>query len=78
MLYLCGCCCNLFMNKKIFYFFSDINNKLYITDFGASRKLELAQTTLVSQMAGSFSWSSYEDVGGTQSKYKKESDIQVS
>ncbi|CAL8264857.1 unnamed protein product [Gadus morhua 'NCC'] len=56
----------------------DINNKLYITDFGASRKLELAQTTLVSQMAGSFSWSSYEDVGGTQSKYKKESDIQVS
>ena len=56
----------------------DNSDKLYITDFGASRKLDLAQTTLVSQMAGSFSWSSYEDVGGIQCKYKKESDIQVS
>ncbi|XP_051981268.1 probable serine/threonine-protein kinase ireA [Xyrauchen texanus] len=55
----------------------DINNKLYIADFGVSRKLDLAQTTLLSQMAGSFSWSSYEDVGGMQYKYKKESDIQV-
>ncbi|XP_056121572.1 uncharacterized protein LOC130099790 [Rhinichthys klamathensis goyatoka] len=55
----------------------DINNKLYIADFGASRKLDLAQTTLLSQMAGSFSWSSFEDVGGMQYKYKKESDIQV-
>lgn len=60
-----------------FYFSTDINNKLYIADFGASRKLDLAQTTLLSQMAGSFSWSSYEDVGGMQYKYKKGSDIQV-
>ncbi len=60
------------------YFFTDINNKMYIADFGASRKLDLAQTTLLSQMAGSLSWSSYEDVGGMQYKYKKESDIQVS
>ncbi len=51
---------------------------MYIADFGASRKLDLAQTTLLSQMAGSLSWSSYEDVGGMQYKYKKESDIQVS
>lgn len=43
---------------------------MYIADFGASRKLDLAQTT--------FSWSSYEDVGGMQYKYKRESDIQVS
>lgn len=63
---------------KLFYFFTDINNKMYIADFGASRKLDLAQTTLLSQMAGSLSWSSYEDVGGMQYKYKKESDIQVS
>ncbi|XP_070403971.1 uncharacterized protein [Nothobranchius furzeri] len=28
-------------------------------------------------MAGSFSWSSYEDVGGLKYRYKKESDIQV-
>ncbi|XP_039550188.1 probable serine/threonine-protein kinase nek2 [Pimephales promelas] len=51
----------------------DINNKLYIADFGASRKLNLALTTLLAQMP----WSSYEDVGGMQYKYKKESDIQV-
>ncbi len=42
---------------------------MYIADFGASRKL--------SQMAGTLSWSSYEDVGDMQHKYKKESDIQV-
>ncbi|XP_026076500.1 serine/threonine-protein kinase Nek2-like [Carassius auratus] len=47
----------------------DINNKVYIADFGASRKLHLTQTTL--------SWLSYEDVGGVQYKYKRESDIQV-
>ncbi len=62
------------MMKKHFYFSTDINNKLYIADFGASRKLDLAQTTLFSQMAGSFSWSSYEDVGGLKYKYKKETD----
>ncbi|XP_030266833.1 uncharacterized protein LOC115578126 isoform X2 [Sparus aurata] len=45
----------------------DINNKLYITDCGASEKKDLAQTT----------WPSYEDVGGPQYKYRKESDIQV-
>jgi len=28
-------------------------------------------------MAGTLSWSSFEDVGGMQCKYKKESDIQV-
>lgn len=58
-----------------FFYFTDINNKMYIADFGASRKLDL--TTLLSQMAGSLSWSSYEDVGGMQYKYNKESDIQV-
>jgi len=58
---------------KHFYFSTDINNKLYIADFGASRKLNLALTTLLAQMP----WSSYEDVGGMQYKYKKESDIQV-
>ncbi len=56
-------------HQKCFYFFTDINNKMYIADFGASRKL--------SQTAGSLSWSSYEDVGDMQHKYKKESDIQV-
>ncbi|XP_042570824.1 serine/threonine-protein kinase OSR1-like [Cyprinus carpio] len=55
----------------------DINNKLYIADFGTSIKLDLAQITLRSQIAGSLSWSSYEDVGGMQYKYKRESDIQV-
>ncbi len=60
-----------------FFYFTDINNKMYIADFGASRKLDLAQITLLSQMAGSLSWSSYEDVGDMQYKYNKESDIQV-
>ncbi len=60
-----------------FFYFTDINNKMYIADFGESRKLDLAQITLLSQMAGSLSWSSYEDVGDMQYKYNKESDIQV-
>ncbi len=58
-----------------FFYFTDINNKMYIADFGASSKLDL--TTSLSQMAGCLSWSSYEDVGGMQYKYNKESDIQV-
>ncbi|XP_041853923.1 uncharacterized protein LOC121648062 [Melanotaenia boesemani] len=55
----------------------DISNKMYIGDFGASRKLAHAQTTVLSQMAGTLSWASYEDVEGPKGKYKKESDIQV-
>lgn len=62
----------------LFYFSTDINNKMYIADFGASRKLDLAQTTCLSQIARSLCWSTYEDVGCMQYKYRKESDIQVS
>ena len=51
------------------YFSTDINNKLYIGDFGASR--------LCGQTVLSLCWSSYEAVGGPY-KFKKESDIQVS
>ena len=78
MMLFCGYCIKQYMSKDHFQYSTDISNKLFIADFGANRKLDLAQPTLLSQMAGSFSWSSYEDVGGIQYKYKKESDIQVS
>ncbi|XP_038160312.1 serine/threonine-protein kinase PLK4-like isoform X2 [Cyprinodon tularosa] len=49
----------------------DINNKLYIGDFGASRKLDPAQTIMFSQMY----WISYECA--EENQYKKESEVQV-
>ncbi|XP_014887273.1 probable serine/threonine-protein kinase irlF [Poecilia latipinna] len=55
----------------------DINNKMCIGDFGASRNLDPADTASFSLTGGTLSWASYEDVGVIKSKYKKESDIQV-
>ncbi|XP_027879835.1 carbon catabolite-derepressing protein kinase-like [Xiphophorus couchianus] len=56
----------------------DINNKMCIGDFGASRNEDHGDTASFSlQLGGTLSWASYEDVGVRKSKYKKESDIQV-
>ena len=52
---------------------TDINNKMYIGDFEAGRKLDKGRNTL----AGTLSWASYEDVGFPKRKYEKESEIQV-
>ncbi|XP_014912949.1 piggyBac transposable element-derived protein 4-like [Poecilia latipinna] len=55
----------------------DINNKMCIGDFGASRNLDPTDTASFSLIGGTLSWASYEDVGDIKSKSKKESDIQV-